>query len=116
MILLFAPAHRVGAVGFLIGQQFTGDFLGVIPVILGTSLLQSIIAGEALGRVRAVFRGASGLAAVIGSLAGGALGQALGVRQTLFLAIGGLLIGPLVSVLTPLWRVGEMPQGVSASP
>jgi Transmembrane secretion effector len=116
MILLFAPAHRVGAVGFLIGQQFTGDFLGVIPVILGTSLLQSIIAGEALGRVRAVFRGASGLAAVIGSLAGGVLGQALGVRQTLFLAIGGLLIGPLVSVLTPLWRVGEMPQGVSASP
>ena len=54
---------------------------------------------------------ASGLAAVVGSLAGGVLGQALGVRQTLFLAIGGLLLGPLVSVFTPLWRVGEMPQG-----
>jgi MFS family permease len=116
MILLFAPAHRVGAVVFLIGQQITGDFLGVIPIILGTSLLQSIIAGEALGRVRAVFRGASGLAAVIGSLAGGVLGQALGVRETLFLAIGGLLLGPLVSAFTPLWRVGDMPQGANSPP
>jgi len=116
MILLFAPAHRASAVVFLVGQQLTGDFLGVIPIILGTSLLQSIIAGEALGRVRAVFRAASGLAAVIGSLAGGVLGQAFGVRQALFMAIAGLLLAPLISVFTPLWRVGDMPQSVRSSP
>ncbi len=105
MILLFAPAHRAGAVLFLIGQQITGDLLGVIPIILGTSLLQTLIAGEALGRVRAIFRATSGLAAVVGALAGGVLGQALGVRETLFFAVGGLLLGPFLSAFTPLWRV-----------
>lgn len=108
MILLFAPAHRPGAVACLIGQQITGDLLGVIPIILGTSLLQTIIAGEALGRVRAVFRAASGLAAVIGALAGGALAEVLGVRTTLFLAITGLLLGPFVSWWTPLRRERAM--------
>ena len=38
-----------------------------------------------------------------------ALGQALGLRQTLLIAIAGLLIGPLIGALSPLRRVREMP-------
>ena len=114
MVLLFAPPHSAGAVGYLVAQQFVGDFLGVIPIILGTTLLQSIIPLEALGRVRAVFRGASGFAMVLGALAGGAVGQAVGVRETLFLAIGGLLLGPVIAVFTPLWKTRDMRQGVAA--
>ena len=114
MILLFAPAHRPDAIVYLIGQQITGDLIGVIPIILGSSLLQTRIAGEALGRVRAVFRASSGLAAVIGALAGGALAQAFGVRETLFLAIGGLLLGPLLAAFTPLRRLRDIDGGQGA--
>ena len=110
MILLFAPAHRLGeGVMFLLGQQFVGDFVGVIPLILGTSLLQSIIAGRALGRVRSVFQATSGLSAVVGALAGGVLGQVFGVRETLFIAIGGLLIGPAVGAFTILRHARTIP-------
>jgi hypothetical protein len=33
----------------------------------------------------------------------------VGLRETLLLAIGGLLIGPLTGMLSPLRRVRQMP-------
>jgi cell division protein FtsX len=51
----------------------------------------------------------AGGAAVAGALLGGALGQALGLRETLLIAIGGLLIGPLIGSLSTLRSVREMP-------
>ena len=41
--------------------------------------------------------------------AGGVLGQAFGLRETLLFAIGGLLIGPVAGLLSPLRSVREMP-------
>ena len=46
---------------------------------------------------------------MVGALAGGVLGQAFGLRQTLAFAIAGLLTGPLYGLLSPLRRVKEMP-------
>ncbi len=42
-------------------------------------------------------------------LVGGALGQALGLRETLILAIGGPLGGPAIGALSPLREVRAMP-------
>jgi MFS family permease len=110
MIVLLAPANPVGGMTALVVSQFVGDIFGVVPLILATSLRQTILPQKLLGRVGATFRALGGGVAVIGALAGGMLGQAFGLRQTLLAAIAGLMIGPLIGGLSPLWRVKEMPQ------
>ncbi len=111
MILLLAPSNPVGAMTCLVVSQFLGDAFGVIPLILASSLRQTVLPQNLLGRVGATFRALGGGAAVVGALVGGALGQAFGLRQTLLAAIAGLLIGPLIGALSPLWKVREMPIG-----
>jgi hypothetical protein len=114
MIVLLAPANPVGGMTALAISQFLGDSFGVAPLILATSLRQAILPLNVLGRVGATFRALGGGAAVVGALAGGALGQALGLRETLLIAIAGLLIGPLLGALSPLRGVREMPDGQTA--
>jgi len=109
MIVLLAPTNTVGAMACLMVSQFLGDCFGVVPLVLATSLRQSVLPGNVLGRVDATFRATGGGAAVVGALAGGALGQVLGMRVTLLLAVAGLMIGPLVGMLSPLRKVREMP-------
>ncbi|MDB5426519.1 MAG: hypothetical protein JWR43_494 [Phenylobacterium sp.] len=111
MIVLLAPSNPMGAMAALAVSQFLGDAFGVVPLILAGSLWQSVLPQAVLGRVGATLRAIGGGAAVMGALAGGALGQELGLRQTLFLAIAGLLLGPLIGALSPLRQVKEMPVG-----
>jgi predicted MFS family arabinose efflux permease len=111
MIVLLAPANPVGGMAALVVSQFLGDAFGVVPLVLAISLRQSVLPLNVLGRVGATFRALGGGAAVAGALAGGALAQSLGLRQTLLLAIGGLLLGPLIGALSPLRQVKEMPVG-----
>jgi MFS family permease len=113
MIVLLAPANPVGDMVCLVMSQLVGDAFGVVPLILGVSLYQNLLPLNRLGRVAATFRALGGGAAVIGSLAGGVLGQSLGLRHTLLLAIGGLLLGPLIGAVSPLWRVKAMPSGAT---
>jgi MFS family permease len=109
MIVLLAPSNPVGGMAALVVSQFLGDAFGVVPLVLASSLRQTLLPLNVLGRVGGTFRAAGGATAVVGALAGGALGQALGLRQTLLIAIAGLLIGPLIGALSPLRRVREMP-------
>lgn len=113
-IVLLAPPGQAGGMAALVVSQFLGDAFGVVPLILATSLRQSVLPQQLLGRVGATFRAAQGGLAVIGALIGGALGQALGLRETLLLAIAGLMIGPLIGGFSPLRRVREMPLGDAA--
>jgi MFS family permease len=110
MIVLLAPAQPVAGMAFLVVSQLVGDVFGIVPLILATSLRQTVLPQNLLGRVGATFRAAAGAMAVIGALAGGALAEVLGMRETLLFAIAGLLIGPLIGGFSPLWRVKEMPQ------
>ena len=109
MIVLLAPANPVGGMACLVISQFLGDAFGVVPLILATSLRQVVLPTSVLGRVGATFRVAGGGAAVAGALIGGALGQALGLREALLIAIAGLMIGPVLGLLSPLRAVKEMP-------
>jgi hypothetical protein len=92
-----------------VASQILGDAFGVIPLILATSHRQILLPNAVLGRVAATFSAVGGGAAVSGALVGGALGQALGLRETLILAIGGLLVGPAIGALSPLRDVRVMP-------
>jgi MFS family permease len=111
MIVLLAPANPVGGMTCLVVSQLVGDAFGVVPLILAGSLRQTLLPQSVLGRVGATFSVAGGGAAVVGALAGGALGQILGLRHTLLIAIAGLMIGPLIGALSPLRKVREMPVG-----
>lgn len=109
MIVLLAPANVPGGMTALVVSQFLGDAFGVVPLILAGSLRQSVLPHSVLGRVAATFRTVGGGTAVAGALAGGALGQVFGLRETLLFAIAGLLIGPAFGALSPLRKVDEMP-------
>jgi predicted MFS family arabinose efflux permease len=108
LILLLAPREPVAAMAALVVSQFLGDAFGVIPLILATSLRQSLLPNAVLGRVGATFSAVGGGAAVAGALIGGALGQTLGLRETLLVAIAGLLVGPTIGALSPLRHVRAM--------
>ena len=116
MIVLLAPASPVGGMACLVVSQILGDAFGVVPLILAVSLRQSVLPLNTLGRVGATFRAAGGGAAVAGALIGGALGEALGLREALLIAIGGLLIGPVGGAFSSLRSVREMPIVEEAQP
>jgi len=116
MVLLLAPAKPVLGMAALVVSQILGDAFGVVPLILAVSLRQSILPLNTLGRIGATFRAAAGGAAVAGALIGGALGGVLGLRQTLLLAIGGLLVGPLIGAFSPLRSVRQIPIAEEAQP
>jgi hypothetical protein len=111
MIVLLAPATQVGGMAYLVVSQLVGDVFGVVPLILAGSLRQIILPQNVLGRVGATFRAVGGGTAVLGALAGGALGGVFGMRETLLAAIAGLLIGPVLGAFSPLWKVKAMPTG-----
>jgi Na+/melibiose symporter-like transporter len=110
LIFTLAPPTPTGASVALFVSQFTGDFFGTIPLILGASLQQSLMPHHVLGRVGATFRVVAGGVGIVGALASGALAQAIGPRATLQIAIAGLMIGPLIGMASPLWRVRATPE------
>ena len=111
ILILVSPPGPTWGMAALTVSQFWGDFFGVIPLILATSLRQILLPTSVLGRVGATFRALSGGAVVAGALVGGALGGLLGLRETLAIAVTGLVIGPVYGMVSPLWRVTAMPEG-----
>ncbi|HEX2815014.1 MAG TPA: MFS transporter, partial [Phenylobacterium sp.] len=51
MIVLLAPANPVGAMTALVISQLVGDVFGIVPLILATSLRQTLLPQNVLGRV-----------------------------------------------------------------
>jgi predicted MFS family arabinose efflux permease len=103
LIPLAPPDPKLG-MAFLTTAQLFGDALAVTAAILAASLRQTLLPQAILGRVAATFQAVGGGAAVVGALAGGALGGLIGARATLFLAVAGLLAGPLAAAFSPLRR------------
>lgn len=93
----------------LMVAQLVGDSMAVAAIIPASSLRQSVISREMLGRAASVFFVGAGASAVIGALSGGILGSALGPRAALFLAVGGLVATPMIGVFSPLWRLEQIP-------
>jgi len=102
MTICLAPHDPVWGMAVMVATQITGDAVGVTSLILAVSLRQSLIAPNLLGRTGAAFQAAGGGVALIGALAGGVLGQAIGIRAALFIAGAGLAIGPALALASPL--------------
>jgi hypothetical protein len=106
-----------GAIGFLIPlavgpplvamamlalAQVVGDGLATISRIGAVTLRQTVLPPHQLGRAGGAFASGEATAGVIGALAGGALGAALGPREALLIASAGVTAAALFVVFSPL--------------
>jgi predicted MFS family arabinose efflux permease len=110
-IIPLSPGDPAHGMPFLVVSQILGDAFGVATLILGTSLIQTVMPLAVLGRVNATFKAVGGGLAVLGAILGGLLGEAIGVRGAIWVGVAGLAIAPLFSLPGPLKRLREMPTG-----
>lgn len=97
----FAQGATLVAVILLILAQ-VGDGADTVYQINQLSLRQAITSERLLGRVNASMHFVGQGATLLGSLAGGALGDMVGLRPTLFLGASGGLLVAVVLALSPL--------------
>ncbi|THD79846.1 MAG: MFS transporter [Phenylobacterium sp.] len=109
-LISLAPGAPLPGMAVLIVAQIFGDSFGVVSLILAVSLRQALLPQALLGRTGAAFQAAAGGTAVLGALAGGLLGQAMGLRTALGLAAIGLMIAPALGLFSPLRTLRKIPR------
>jgi predicted MFS family arabinose efflux permease len=98
-----------GLVWFAAGAGLVAFWITVNNVV-AVSVRQLLCPDHLLGRMNATGRFLGWATLPLGGVAGGALGTALGLRTTLWLAAAGLLVAPLWLVLSPACRARDLPQ------
>ena len=114
MAMLFVPlAHGSVAVcsAFLIMSQM-GDVAWPVHNVNDRSLRQATAPDHLLGRVNAAIHLLYQGALPLGALTGGAVAQAIGVRQTLLIGALGFLLSTFWLVFSPVRRLRELPHAV----
>ena len=92
----------------MIIPQLFGDMAATVYEINELSLRQSITPDRLLGRTNASIHFITGGLNTIGLLIGGSLGDTIGPRAALFIAVVGMMLGTLWLVLSPLWKLKEV--------
>lgn len=85
--------------------QLLGDMMFTVFDINELSLRQSITPDHVLGRTNASIHFITGGLNALGLIIGGALGETIGARYTLLIAVVGFFLGTLWLVFSPLWNV-----------
>ncbi len=93
--------------------QLFGDSLAVAAIIPSSSLRQTILPGDVLGRTAGLFRAGAGATMVLGDLLGGMLAEVIGVRSALLVAVCGILACTLIGLFSPLTSLKEMPEAAA---
>ncbi len=96
--------------------QLFGDTAGTIYDILDTTLRQTLVKDELLGRVNSVVKVAAVGLTAIGSLASGLVAFAVGIRETLLFAAIGMVLTSLWAILSPVIRLDRMPEFGGSEP
>ena len=109
--LLIPQAKGTPATGMalLVVSQLGGDALAVAAAISIASVRQSVLPSGLLGRVGAAFHVGQGAAATAGALAGGLLGENLGVRPAMVIAAFGVMAAAVWGLASPLPRLRDLP-------
>jgi MFS family permease len=92
---------------FLMVQQLFGDFAFSTYMINELTLRQSVAPEGMLGRVNAAMQLMTRGVFPLSALAGGILAGAIGIRQTLAVAVAGVLAASLWLIASPLRRLGS---------
>jgi predicted MFS family arabinose efflux permease len=109
-MLLVPLAHGPVALAaaFLIAAQL-GDMAWPIYNINATSLRQAVTPDRLLGRVNSAGHLLFWGALPLGSLAGGAIAQTIGIRQTMLIATLGYLLSNLWFTFSPIRHLRQLP-------
>ncbi len=98
------------AVALLVAGGIIVGFGGVVYNVNQVSLRQAITPGRMQGRMNATMRFVVWGTMPIGALAGGALGGAIGLRASLWIAALGGLLSVVAPLLSPVRKLRSMPE------
>jgi predicted MFS family arabinose efflux permease len=105
LLLPFAGGSALLAAGLLFATQLFGDAAWAIHGIQEMSLRQTLIPDRLLGRANAGVGFLVGGVAPLGAVVGGWLATHLGVRETLLVAVLGILSTGLWALFSPVRRL-----------
>ena len=97
------------ATAILLFAQIVGDTTLMIFFINAVSLRQAVTPDRLLGRVNASFQVVIAAVGPLGFLLGGLLGEAIGMRPTLFIAATGSWIGTAILLASPVRTMRTLP-------
>jgi MFS family permease len=109
-MLLIAVAPKGAAIPFLIASATIYGFGGILYNVTSISLIQAITPDRMLGRANASRRFIVWGVIPFGGLAGGALGSAIGLRETIAVGAVGGIFAVVPILLSPVRSVGRMPE------
>jgi MFS family permease len=115
LLVPFAPHGNV-AIPFLAFAFIVGGFTGVVYNIAQISLRQAIAPARIQGRMNSVMRFIVWGAIPLGSLTGGALAKAIGVKEALIVCGIGTCLPFLPVLFSPVRSVRELPEPVDEEP
>jgi MFS family permease len=108
VLIPLAPAGLpLLAVAFLIGQQLIGDTAVTVFDVTELSVRQSRVADRQLGRVNATVRVVMVMAQLGGTVLGGLVGEAIGLRLAAFMAPAFAVVGAVGLYFSPVRRIGR---------
>jgi len=96
------------SLGLLVGHQL-GDAFWTAYDVNAITLRQSVTPDQVMGRVNAGMRFSGQAAMLGGALAGGVMGEVIGIRETLFICTGGLVIAAGWLASSPVWGAKHIP-------
>lgn len=105
---LATAANAVG-IAFLVSQQLLGDAALTVFEINQVSLRQAIAPPDVIGRVNASVRVGEFGALLAGTIAGGVLGEVIGLRGTLWFGVAATVLAALALALSPVRDVKRLP-------
>jgi len=115
-LLLIPLAQGAAAILVLIAAQAVGELAGAVANVNQWSLRQAVTPDHLQGRVTASHRFLVYGAYPLGSLLGGLLATALGLRPALVVCAAGALLGPLWAIASPLRSLREPPVAITEAP
>jgi len=117
LLIPLAPAGLpLIALACLVGQQLIGDTAVTMFDVTEVSVRQARVEDRQLGRVNATVRVVRVLAQLFGTVAGGLIAEAVGLRAATLLAPGFALLGAVALYRSPVWRIGREGAGPPAGP
>jgi MFS family permease len=116
VLVPLAAGSRPMVIAVLVASFFFGGAGSIITSIHVVSLRQTITPDRLLGRMNASYRFVTWGIVPVGALAGGFLGNAIGLRPTLFVAAAGLFGSSLFIVFSPVRGLRGVPDAVDIQP
>lgn len=107
-MLIPLTTHDAGVIWYVLGAGVVAAGIAATN-ITAFSFLLAICPNDLLGRVSAVANVTQTAGLVIGGLAGGVLGDLLGVRPSMWLVEGGLVAVAALVLASPLRHVRDLP-------